>query len=150
MNIKHIAVIVTIIAIAIITGTWYLTSMSGYKFEVTGTLSLENEWQISDIDTTVPEPDYSLFPPGSDEEGIGFLQTDEVIIKVQINNHTYSQNLGNYDEVTNNTNNPHFNVMISHIPNGEYTYQVFLYRSYGIVLKDLVLKDQMEGTIEVK
>ncbi len=144
-----VIIIIAIVAMAL-GGFYYLSLVAGSGFEVYGTLNLTSGgWSIESADTTQPMDDFSLFPKGSNNDGITIISNEEVIIVVQINDKTYEQNLGPYDIVTNNTNNPSYNVFITHIPKGTHEYTVFLYKTTGLILKSRILQDQINGVVTV-
>lgn len=136
---------IVIVAIVGIYGYTQLSTVSGYRTEIYGELDLD-EWTILSNSNTVPKQDYSILPESSNNDGIPILNTNEVIVIVQINDKTYEQYVGNKENLTDNTN---YNVIINHLPKGEYDYTIFLYRTTGVVMKSRILEDEVKGQLVI-
>ena len=141
-------ILVIIVAICIVVGVAYylIDTNVGYSTEIYGKLNLE-DWTITTNANTEPKKDYNAIQPSSNADGIGFLQSDEVIVVVQIADKTFEQNLGTFDTVTNTTTEPTYNVFLSHLQPGEYDYTVFLYHTTGMILKSRIMMDQVDGEL---
>lgn len=138
---------IIILAVLGIGGYYVLTTVAGYGFEVYGTVDLES-WTIVSCDTTNPTNDYSILRDSSSDH-IEVLETNEVILVVQIDDKTFEQNLGPYADVTNTTFTPYYNVIVKHLQKGTYDYTIFLYETTGLFLKSRILRDQMDGSVTV-